>query len=389
MATGSVQHRGKSWRARVITDVDPATGKRKVASKTFRLKKEADAWVTSTLDDLRTGEYVEPSRERLGDYLDAWLARHDCRPSSRARYEIAIRCHITPALGSVQLGKLQPRQLQALYDQLTPSTAVVVRAVLRQAFDQAVREGRLARNPSQGLRLPARPARSEPTLWTPVELARFLEAAAETRYGRVFWLLAATGLRVGEALALRWADLDLEQGTLRVAQGRTLDAEKRSAIGEPKAEASKRRIALDATTVTVLQEQRAAVAAARAILGPDWQDAGLVFTREDGRLVHPRTIQHAMDRILADLPELPRLTPHGLRHLYASNLAAHGVPLSVIQRTLGHSSYTTTAGFYLHLVPDAERQTAEVFAALMDAARAERRGPAAVAGPDGGQARPA
>lgn len=101
------------------------------------------------------------------------------------------------------------------------------------------------------------------------------------------------------------------------------------------------------------------------MLGLDWQEHDVVFDRGDGQLVSPRTVEAVMARTVRALDLTPALTPHGLRHTHASLLAAAGRPLQYIQQRLGHASYSTTARYYLHFLPDAERQDAEVFAALM------------------------
>lgn len=133
MATGSVAKRGKSWRARVIVATDPTTGKRRVASKTFRLKKDADKWVAAQLEALRKDEFVEPSTEPLSTWLDHWLATSTASDASYVRYATVIRRHLAPALGSVRLCVLSPRQIQDLCNTAAasmPTTARLIHQVL-------------------------------------------------------------------------------------------------------------------------------------------------------------------------------------------------------------------------------------------------------------------
>lgn len=236
----------------------------------MRLKKNADKWVAAQLEAFRKDEFVEPPTEPLGEYLDRWLAGHPARPSTRRRYEIVLRCHIKPALGAVELGRRRPQQVQDLYQQLTSATALTARAVLRQALDAALRVGLVVRNPTHGLRSPSRPARRETPQWTGVQPTRFLEVAGDNQTGRLLWLLAYTGLRLGEAVALRWVDIAVDGAMLRVEHGRVLDATGHPTIGEVDGARSRRRLALDPATVDVLRRQVDDQAWRCRILGPDW-----------------------------------------------------------------------------------------------------------------------
>lgn len=367
MARGSVEKRlmqnGKPrYRGRIDHGRDPLTGKRKIESKTFRTKDEAHAWVNETLSKMARGEYVKPSMEPLGPYLDHWLAtRAELAPKTRRNYSDLIRLHIVPALGSTAIGRVTPRAIQALYNQFTGRpTAFFLHTVLRQALDQAVAEGLIPRNPTERLRVPLpKPDRARVMAWDGEQLVTFLHAAESSRYHACYVLLAASGLRLGEALNLTWRDIDLDQQTVSVR-------------GQTKTATSRRTIPLDAETIDVLrthqQEQRARLRAFDILV----TDGTPVIDGGAGNTIRVSVIDADMKRIVQSTG-LPPLTPHGLRHSHATALLIAGRPIHYVARRLGHSSPVITLSIYAHLLPNTEHADADAYAAMIAAARAEKQ----------------
>ncbi|CCF83603.1 tyrosine-type recombinase/integrase [Nitrolancea hollandica] len=347
MARGSIEKRKTStgetrYRARIAGE-----------SQTFRTKRAAERWLNERADEIDAGSYQRPSTEPFASYLDHWLDTHDMAPASRRAYEGVIRRWIVPKLGNVPLSQLTGRHVQDLYNQARGSSSInQIQAVISGALRQAVREGLIPRNVADGLTI-VKPEREdhEPPVWTPAQLRAFLNGVSGHWLAPLFHVAAYTGLRVGELVALRWDDITLDMGMLFVRQS--------------KSAAGRRRVALDPDTVTVLRAHREDQARRREILGPDWQNHGVVFDCGDGRPVSPRTIEAVMARTVQRLGLTPVLTPHGLRHTFASSLASQGVPLTVIQQLLGHASYNTTAAFYVHHGPADDRAAVAAFAALL------------------------
>lgn len=231
----------------------------------------------------------------------------------------------------------------------------------RLAVEQQRRGGRV--NPINVYISTPRP--SPVMVWTPAHTSAFLAQAAGHRLAVLYRLIALRGLRRGEAVGLRWKDVDLNAGTAGVHwQITQLGWE--TIQGKPKTEASDRTIALDADTVTALRGHRKAQTAERLAAGETWQDSGFVFTDEIGRPLHP---QHVSDQsyLLSYEAGLPPVRLHDLRHGAASLMLAAGVDLKIVQETLGHVSSAFTRDTYTSVYPEVARAAAESTAALISA----------------------
>jgi integrase len=199
----------------------------------------------------------------LGEYLDRWLSdsvRGTVRVSTYERHEAIIRLHIKPSIGRVGLKKLTPAHVRSLYSEklaagLAPATVLKVHSTLHKALFQAVSDGMVPRNPAD-VKTP-RPAPEEMHPLSEVEAQAFLQTARESgdRFEALYTLAITTGLRRGELLGLRWNDVDLERGTLRV--GRALVREGgRYSVGETKTRRGRRQINLTTRTVNTLKIHR-------------------------------------------------------------------------------------------------------------------------------------
>lgn len=193
--------------------------------------------------------------------------------------------------------------------------------------------------------------------WDGGTLHAFLDAC-RTEKDPLFplWvLLATTGLRRGEALGLRWADVDLDAGRLRVVQT-VIQTRSTVSIGEPKTDRGRRSMKLDHGTVDVLRALRHRTNQERLLTGPDFVDQGLVFHQPDGGWLRPDAVSATFLRRAAR-DGMPRLTLHGLRHTWATLALEQGIHPRVVQERLGHSTIAITLGIYSHVSPtlDARR----------------------------------
>ena len=200
-------------------------------------------------------------------------------------------------------------------------------------------------------------------VWSPEELRTFLTSVRSDRLYGLWVLLATTGLRRGEAAGLRWDDLDLDAGRLKVIQTIvTIDG--KPVIGKPKTENSAREIGLDPQTVAVLRSHRAQGAEEQLALGKALRDADLVFVWQDGNPVHPDVLTKTFQR-LAEAAKLPVIRLHDLRHSYASAALEAGVPLKVVSDRLGHGSIAITADLYSHVRHEVDQAAADQVAGLI------------------------
>lgn len=340
----------------------------------FETKKAAEAVRARVVHELTTGFYVEPSSMLLSEWLvDYWLPVHKTRVkrTTHRAYLSAITHHINPHLGGVALGKLKPQQFNALYQRLltsgrlqgegglSPATVQNVHVVLRKALADAEDAGLLARNPAAKAK-PPRPDTQggELRYWTPAELRRFLALCEGHRFEAAFHLLAMTGARRGEIAGLRWMDVDLDGARITIRQA-LLSGDGEVYVSSPKSYRG-RTVDLDHETVEVVRAHRDRQLLEK-VATRGWEDHGLVFTRQKGQPIDPRTLTHAF-RWMVDNSELPRLRLHDLRHTHASIAVKSGVPIGVVSERLGHASPEFTLHRYSHVMPGMQRDAADKIA---------------------------
>jgi integrase len=287
------------------------------------------------------------------NYLTTWLAgKKSLRPSTRLSYEGHVRLYLIPHLGDVALVELRSHHIEVMYQHMADDDALArrvghatmtrVHATLMSAMSTAVRRGLIDRNPAATVELPP-PCRPQLGVWTPDQLAEFLGGIVDDEYYPLYLLLALCGLRRGEAVGLRWQDVDLEAGTLRVRQQHVAVAGD-VYVGEPKSKAGHRLVALDIATVRLLHCHHASQQRIREVGSATWVGTDLVFTRPDGSALDPCSVSRRFDRLVAR-SGLPRIRLHDLRHTSASIGLASGESLLEVSRRLGHSSISITSGW--------------------------------------------
>lgn len=238
---------------------------------------------------------------------------------------------------------------------------------VKAAYTLAVNKGQVARNPAA---LATPPAAVEPkrSWYTPEQVGAFLEYVAgldpaPLPLGLVD-ALVDTGGRRGEVLALRWSDLDLDAGTAHVTRQLVSHPKTKQLEMRPtKRPRSKSVIGLHPATVAALRQRRAQQSAARLQMGAGWPaaetlHADLVFTFDDGRAIHPDTLTNIIARV-SEQSGLGRLTPHGLRHAFASAALAARVPVEVVAARLGNTPRVVQE-VYAHVIPADDQATAQL-----------------------------
>lgn len=269
-------------------------------------------------------------------------------------------------LASLLRRQSQRRAVDDLPDGLDRRTVNYVHTILHRAFKDAVRWGRLARNPADAADPPRASQKSDGVqAWDAATLRTFLARSRESgdRLHALWVLLATTGMRRGEAIGLRWKDVDLDKGRLRIVQTITQTRSKVT-IGEPKTSSGRRSIALDNATIDVLRDHRKAMLEERLLVGPDFSDEGLVFHHPDGACLRPDAVSAQFLRRVGRYG-LPRLTLHGLRHTWATLALEQGIHPRVVQERLGHSTIAITLGIYSHVAPTLHDEAASRVSSLL------------------------
>ena len=239
-----------------------------------------------------------------------------------------------------------------------PRSVGYVHAILHRAFRDAVRIGRLTRNPCDQATPPkaSATARKPIVTWSAEQVGTFLRhSAKEDNRNIALWtLLCTTGMRRGEALGLRWTDVDLDAGVASITQTVVQTGRARWEFGSPKTAAGARAVDLDATTVSALRDHRQGQLQERMLGGPSWHDHDLVFARETGEPIDPARASRDFVRAVKRAG-VPTIRLHDTRHTWATLALKAGVPVKIVQERLGHSSPTITQSLYQHVVPGMQR----------------------------------
>src|SRR5262249_13889978 len=294
-------------------------------------------------------------------------------------YRGSVQNYIRPLLGHFRLTELRRENVEEMAEQmrrrtpaLSPRTIHQAYSTLRTALFQAVIDGKITVNPCRRARIPA-PGTPEVQAWEPRHVERFLAHAreAEPRLAAAFQLAAWRGLRRGELCGLRWDDLDLDRGTLRVVRNVT-EADRAAHIVEPKTNKGKRTVSLGRELAAVLRAHKRAQVADRLAAGPAWEDGDWVVCDEHGHMLRPVRVTHACLRLCRELPELPEAHLHTLRHTAATTMLLAGVAPKVVADQLGHSKVELTLNVYAHVIEAQRDDSADAVERLYAADSAPR-----------------
>lgn len=382
-----VYKRGSKWVFVIDEPRDPKEpGKRKQRWYSgYPTRKEAQAARLEVLSRIKDSIYVRPSRQTFGEYLEDWLhgIRLTVRTSTWQSYDTNLRVHVIPALGSYRLQAVTPALLNKLYADLliegkrsqkpdeTPKglssrTVRYIHMIVRKALQDAVRGYELARNPADAATPPS-PSRSkapEMKTWSVDELRAFLNHVRDDRLYALWLLLAMTGMRRGEALGLRWEDVDFARSRVAIRRALVLNRYKLE-WSEPKTARSRRLIWLDEGTVEALLTHRRLQSDERALFGPAYQEnENAVFCREDGELLNPDRVSKMFGLHVAESAVQP-IRLHDLRHTHATLALQAGINPKVVSERLGHASAAFTLDVYSHAVPGMQEEAAAQVAALL------------------------
>ena len=378
---GSIVKRGNGYSVVIDLGPDPITGRRRQKWHSgYATKKQAQAALAEMVSAVNKGTYVEKTRQTVAEFASDWLTAiaPTVRPATHYSYARNLRLHVLPYLGGATLAGVDAGALNRLYAQLladgrrnqvggglSARSVAYVHTIAHRMFKDAVRWGRLARNPADAADPPKKSAaaRTELRTWSADEVRAFLHSVSADRLAALFVLLATTGMRRGEALGLRWTDLDLDAARASVRQT-VIVVNHVPQLGQPKTAKSARPIELDPATVAALREHRRQQAAERLQVGAGWADRGLVFCQPTGQPIHPERLSEAFVR-RARAAQLPTIRLHDLRHTRATLALGAGVHPKVVQERLGHSTIAVTMDIYSHVLASLHSDAAGKVAGLI------------------------
>ncbi|SCG46770.1 tyrosine-type recombinase/integrase [Micromonospora humi] len=383
-----------TWSFHLVLPAGPDGRRPQVTKGGFASGQEAKKAREDAATAARSGKVSSKPGLTFADWSEQWLAGKTAlgklRPSTARAHRDALRLHLVPQLGRYKLKDLTPAHLEKAYAAivrdrqaqieraartggtaprpLSPSSVHRMHAIVASCLGSAEKNNLVPRNVARLVELPSG-AEKKTACWTPEQGQQFLDWLGQRgdRLHPLIHLAIYTGLRRGELLALGWADVDLDGGTLRVWRQRTVVAGQVAVIEQPKTAAGDRLVPLAPETVAVLRQWRAQQNRDRLAWGPAWADGGWVFTHEDGKPLFPDTVGRVFRR-LADQAGLPRLRFHDLRHTFASTGLDVGVQMAALSKVMGHTNPNFTAKQYGHLSAGQHRIVVEAIAKRLSSA---------------------
>jgi integrase len=317
-----------------------------------KTKEDARKKKRQAMADADRGLVFDAGTLTVEEYLKRWLndsVRGSVKPITHDSYEMLVTKHVIPAIGNVKISKLTPAHLQSFYrakldEGLSPRTVQYLHVVLHRALKQALRWNLVPRNVAEAVD-PPRVPKKDVTPLSPDQARTFLEAVQGDRLEALYVLAIHTGLRQGELLSLRWDDVDLEAGALRVRGTKTARSRRTVKLSQRASEA------LTGHLTRQLEEIDQ--------VGSLWQENGLVFASEFGTPLNRHNLTQRSFRPLLRKAGLPQIRFHNLRHTCATILLSKGVHAKFVQELLGHATIAITLDTYSHVLPGMGGGTAD------------------------------
>ncbi|OUN20958.1 site-specific integrase [Pseudoflavonifractor sp. An85] len=370
---GSIRKRKDGrWEGRYTAGHDPETGKAIYKNVLGKTQAEVKEKLKQAIREAQALDITKAGKYTVGEWMEVWFqdyAKIKVRPSSHQTYQGYIHNHIRPNIGDIPLEKLTSLDLQKLYKKLltqgrvdrveakgqpkglSAKTVRNIHQILSSALKLAQEQWLILSNPAEGCALP-RVEHQEMKTLTTVQLSSFFREARESGVFELYYLELATGLRRGELLGLKWEDIDLERGDLRVR--RQVSRINGEVVEAPlKTKNAYRTLPLAEDTVSVLREQR------RKVGNSPW-----VFPSPNGGPISPDSVLHMLHRVLKRAG-LPKVRFHDLRHTFATLALQNGVDVKSVSGMLGHFSAGFTLDTYAHITSAAQRQAAQTMGSVL------------------------
>lgn len=383
---GSIRKRGKTYTYIIDLGRDPLTNKRIQKSKGgFKTKKDCQVALAKIQTEYHEGTYVNESEILMKDFVDKWFEIYKNTPNlkpSTLRTRRAEADRFVKNFKKIKLKDVTSTIYQDfllnMQDKYSRNTIEGTHAVGRMVFEKAIDMKYIKQNPTVKAIVPKANLTIEklenedkiPTYFEKDELLSFLEGCKKFNNPQsyiTFLLLSYTGMRGGELCALRWKDIDLENQIIKIYKtyfsesGRIKDY----VLLTPKTKSSIRNIYIDDLLVKELKKHKAWQNELKLKI-PSWHDDFVItnILRYAGYPTNTRQLLNDMNKII-EMCNLPKITPHGLRHTHTSLLAQAGVGLEEIMERLGHRNDDITRNIYLHVTEDMKKEATERFTELM------------------------
>ena len=361
------------YRFRFYAGLDELTGKQRyIRRQGFTSEKAAKDELLKIEYLVSTNQYFKDVKSgKFGDVLDEWLKLHKTtvKASTLVRENSYITNHIKPYFKNMYVDKITLRQCQDFTNKAfaaAPAAYAQIIGIVKSVLDYALRLGMIESNPMLYVIKPRKKidvSDKHDNFYNKDELKKFLAAAKDTNLKKyaIFRLLAYSGMRIGECLALTWHDLDYKNNTIAI--NKTIARIKdKLVIQTPKTKTSNRVISLDVETIQVLKAWQLEQRKQLLKLGINSMNKHqLIFSNRENKHIYPKTIGYTINAIAKKAGIYP-ITSHGFRHTHATLLFASGMDIKQVQARLGHSNVQTTLNIYTHAIQDKQDKIGDEFA---------------------------
>lgn len=355
------------------------TGKKAHVTRSgFGTEREAKKEFARLLHEFENGQFNQPVASQIGnsyeslyhDWMD--LYKETVKESTFYKTRVLFEKHVLPVFGSMKISSITLLDAQNAVNQWYKSYAnfKVVKNYASKVVEHGQRLGLVKENPFSLVVLPKKKdVVEEPVqnFYSRDQLKAFLGAVRNDHpmWYTFFWLLAYTGMRKGEALALKWSDLDIVNNTLTVSKTVSQGKSYRQIIQTPKTASGKRVINLDRSTMRVLRAWGSKQYEILSGYGFSFKAGELIFSSLSAELLTLSAPTNYLERLYKKHPRMKQITTHGFRHTHCSLLFEAGASIKEVQDRLGHSDIHTTMNIYAHVSQGKKEETAELFEKFM------------------------
>lgn len=354
---GSVAKKRNRWYIYYYIGKDTSGKWKRKWEGSWATKREAERVLSARISELESTFERKTDSSLMSVYLRHWLESYctpRLAPNTVRGYKVNVEKHIIPYIGTIPLNKLQPKDLQALYDKLraaglSSTSARYVHNNLRKALGQAVKAQLIPRNPAD-LVDPPKVDRYEARTLTPDQAQKLIVASDGTEIHLPVLLALTLGLRRGEALGLQWEDVDLVSKTVTVRHSAGF-SKGGLTLGTTKTKNSRRTLMVPEVLQEALEAALEKQAQEAERFGPGYNPYGLVCCRLDGSPLTSGVLHHQYHALLDQLG-LPSIRFHDLRHTNATLMLRNAVPAKIVSAMLGHSSIGITMDTYSHVMTE-------------------------------------
>jgi len=354
------------WMGQLAIGTNPVTGK--PIRKNFQGSSMAEVKekMKPFREDLAKGIDLQ-NNITFGSWIVTWMNDYkklDIDLSTWENYDRSVKNYAVPELGHIQLKNLGTNDIQALYNKMikagsAPATVRRNHQIINGCLEQATKNRLISWNPAKSVVLP-KLVDDEARAMTVEEMNIFLVALNNIKgphkvrvtWRTIFLMLLGTGIRSGEALALRWARVDIRNRTATVMEGIKRTKAKGLVFGDPKTAKAKRTVPIPNEVAFALRLQRMHQAKVKLAVGEAYQDQDLVFSTSKGTPINPRGLIRKFHEIRKASGLSTDITVHSLRHTFATRMLERGESLKTVQELLGHADIATTGNTYAHVMPE-------------------------------------